>query len=100
MAKVWVLEHKGTARALLYCSWGVFCAREASSWVPWGAPDALVGVPWRSLGARSMLFYVFRRPLDVGPVSVLFGVGRDVRSVACACLVRVRLVKKDCLSPL
>ena len=29
---------------------------------------------------------------------MLFGVGRDVRSVhAYACLVRVRLVKKDCL---
>ena len=43
-------------------------------------------------------FYVFGRPLDAGPVSVLFGAGRDVRSVhACACFVRVRPVKKNCL---
>ena len=33
VAKVWVLEHFGTARAPLYCFWGVFCARQASSWV-------------------------------------------------------------------
>ena len=33
VAKVWVLEHLGTARASLYCFRGVFCAREASLWV-------------------------------------------------------------------
>ena len=59
VAKVCVLEHLGTARAPLYCFRGVFCAREASSWVPWAAPDALVGVPWRSLGALSVLFLCF-----------------------------------------
>ena len=57
---------------------------------------------WVSPGAlwmRSRCYvYVFWRPLDIGPVSVLFGEGRDVRSVhACACFVKVRLVKKDCL---
>ena len=56
VAKVCVLEHLGTVRAPLYCFWGVSCACEASSWVPWAAPDALVGVPWRSLGALSVLF--------------------------------------------
>ena len=56
VAKVCVLEHLGTARQPLYCFRGVFCAREAFSWVPWVAPDALVGVPWRSLGALSVLF--------------------------------------------
>ena len=59
VAKVCVLEHLGTARAPLYCFRGVFCAREASSWVAWAAPDALVGVPWRSLGALSVLFLCF-----------------------------------------
>ena len=98
-SKVWVLDQLGTARAPLYSFWGVFCAREASSWVPWGAPDALWGVPWRSLGALSVLFCVFWRSLDVGPVSVLLGVGRHVRSVhACACFARVRQTKKDSLS--
>ena len=58
-SKVWVLDQLGTARAPLYSFWGVFCAREASSWVPWGAPDALWGVPWRSLGALSVLFSRF-----------------------------------------
>ena len=59
VAKVCVLEHLGTARAPLYCFRGVFCAREASSWVPWAAPDAFVGVPWSSLGALSVLFFCF-----------------------------------------
>ena len=58
-SKVWVLDQLGTARAPLYSFWGVFCAREASSWVPWGAPDALWGVPWRSLGALSVLLSRF-----------------------------------------
>ena len=34
-SKVWVLDQLGTARAPLYSFWGVFCAREASCWVPW-----------------------------------------------------------------
>ena len=59
VAKVCVLEHLGTGRAPLYCFRGVFCAREASSWVPWAAPDALVDAPWRSLGALSVLFLCF-----------------------------------------
>ena len=56
VAKVCALEHFGTARETLYCFWGGFCAREASSWVPWAAPDTLVCVPWRSLGALSVQF--------------------------------------------
>ena len=72
MAKVLVLEHLGTARAPLYCFWGVFCAREASFWVPRAAPDALVGVPWRSLGALS----VFLRDLSMSaPFLCYFGWG-------------------------
>ena len=64
--------------------------------------NSIVAPLWVSPGAlwvRSRCyFFGFGRPLDVGPVSVLFGVGRDVRSVhACACFVRIRLVKKDCL---
>ena len=59
VAKVCVLEHLGTARAPQNCFRGVFCAREASSWVPWAAPDALVGIPWRSLDALSVLFLSF-----------------------------------------
>ena len=35
VAKVCVFWHLGTAMAPLYCFRGVFCAREASSWVPW-----------------------------------------------------------------
>ena len=59
VAKVCVLEHLGTARAPLYCFRGVLCAREASSWIPRAAPDALVGVPWRSLGALGAIFEFF-----------------------------------------
>jgi hypothetical protein len=72
-SKVWVLEQLGTARAPLYSFWGVFCAREASSWVRWGAPGAL----WVSPGAHWVrsrrCFCAFWTSLDVGPVSVLFG---------------------------
>ena len=98
MAKVWVLEHLGTARAPLYCFRGVFCAREAS----FAVPRAALTPSWVSPGAlwvRSRCdFCVLGRPLDDGPVSVLFRVGRHVRSVhACTCFVRVRLVKKGCL---
>ena len=58
-SKVWVLEDLGAAGAPLYSFWGVFCAREASFWVPWGTPDALVGVPGRCLGALLVLFLCF-----------------------------------------
>ena len=77
---------------------GVFCAREASSWGPW-APLTPLWVSPGVLWVRSRCYFcVFGRPLDVGPVSVLFGVGRDVRSVhVCACFVRVRQVKEDSL---
>ena len=66
-----------------------------------GFPGPPLTPLWVSPGAlwvRSRCFFgVFRSRLDVGPVSVLFGVGRDVRSVhACACLVRVRLVSDLC----
>ena len=96
--KVCVLEHLGTARAPLYCFRGSF----ALARLPLGLPGPPLTPLWVSPGALWVrfrcYFCVFGRPLDVGPVSVLFGVGRDVRSVhACACLVRVRLVKKDCL---
>ena len=85
VAKVCVLEHLGTAR-------------EASSWVPWADADTLVGVPWRSLGALSVLFLCFWETSRCRPCFCAIWGGRDVRSVhACACLVRVRLVKKDCL---
>ena len=71
---------------------------------PLGVPGPPLTPLWVSPGVlwvRSRCYScVFDRPLDVGPVSVLLGVGRDVRSVhACACFVRVRLVKKDCLKP-
>ena len=54
---------------------------------------------WVSPGAlwvRSRCYFcVLGRPLDVGPVSVLFVVKRNVRPIhACACFVRVRLIKK------
>ena len=96
-SKVWVLDQLGTARAPLYSFWGVFCAREASL-VPW-VPLTPFGVSPGALWVRSLCFFrVFWRSLDVGPVSVLFAVGRDVRSVhACACFARVRQTKKESL---
>ena len=63
---------------------------------PSEVPVASFGAPLGALWVRSRCYFcVFGRPFDVGPVSVLFGVGRDVRSVhACACFVRDRLIKK------
>ena len=55
-SKVWVLDHLGAARAPLYSFWVAFCAREASSWVLWGALDARLGVPQRFPGTLSMQF--------------------------------------------
>ena len=74
-SKVWVLDHLGTARAPLYSFWGVFGAREASSWALLGARDSVLGLPWRSLGALLCIFDVFGGSLDVGSVTVLFGGG-------------------------
>ena len=45
----------GTARAPLYSFWGVFCAREASCWVPWSALTPF-GVSPGALWVRSLCF--------------------------------------------
>ena len=59
---------------------------------PFGYPLALSGC------ALCAFVRVFWRSFDVGPVSVLFAVGRDVRSVhACQCFARVRQIKKESL---
>ena len=86
VAKVCVLEHLGTGRAPLYCFRGVFCAREASSWVPWGAPDALVGVPWRSLSALSMLFLCFRDTSRCRPCFCAIWGGARCAIRTCLCM--------------
>ena len=77
---------------LYWFCWGV-CAREAFSWVPCGAPDTLVGVPRRSLGALPVLFLCFVEDSRCSPCFVLSGVGRDVRSIH-ACFARARKSKR------
>ena len=97
-SKVWVLDHLGAARAPLYSFWVAFCAREASSWVLWGALDARLGVPQRFPGTLSMQFgYLLEiclfRSCFCGPWW-----GGDVQSVhAGACFLRVRQIERDSL---
>ena len=84
IAKVYVLEHLGTSRAPLYCFRGSFALVR----LPLGFPGPPLTPLWVSPGAlwvRSRCYLcVFGRPLDVGPVSVLFGVGRDaIRTCLC-----------------
>ena len=97
-SKVWVLAHLGTARVPLYSSGGASGAHSASSWALWSTPEALLGTSSALLERGRCNFGVFLIDLAFGPMSVLQGRGRDVRSVhAGACFVRVRQIQQDSL---
>ena len=85
MAKVWVLEHLGTARAPLYCFRGVFCAREASLWVQ-GPPLTPSRVPLALSGCALGAIFVFLGDLSMSALFYAISGGARCAIRTCLCM--------------